>query len=287
MGSISTIILHFLQTAEKGRVVWPMADGSSSEIHTPAAALLGVFSVAAGALLIVSPILAIAIAPLVYGLTDLAASYAFGFAGPSGRVRVVARALASAAWGGVISTIVATRGGDSASVRLPLLAIALAIGTVIGVFGTAGQRAIDKRPPRAPLAESPLIGVCDVATAGFVFVNAVAAHGAEMRNRIMLLLVVSLTIALRALLVARLCQRDPESPRLAALGFVLWIALASIACTLAATPMTWSGLGAALVLTFAAALAESRKKRPLVVLLRGSLAFLFASMLGIATFLGS
>jgi Na+-translocating ferredoxin:NAD+ oxidoreductase RnfA subunit len=74
---------------------------------------------------------------------------------------------------------------------------------------------------------------------------------------------------------------------LAGIGFVLWVAIAAVFCTLAATPITWSGLGAALVLTIAAALAERRHRRALPVLLRGSLAFVFAAMLGIATFVGT
>ena len=266
---------------------------SSSEIRRASrswwarfAVSLGSLAVASAALLLLSPAISVAICPLVFCVTDLVAAVAFGAQGPTVRVRVVARALASAAWGGAISTIVATRGSE-ASVRLPLLAIALAIGTVIGVYGSAGQHATRADTARAPLAEAPLIGLFDVVTAGWVFVNAVSAHGVELRSRLLILAAVAVSIALRALLVARLCALNPVSPGLAAMGFVGWVSLAAIACTLAATPITWSGLGAAVVLTVGAGLAESRKRRALVVMLRGALAFVFAAMLGIATFLGT
>lgn len=261
---------------------------SSSEIRSVrAAAALASLAVASAAVLLLSPVLAVAAAPIAFGLTDVAAAHALSAPSPSIRVRVVSRALASLAWGGSISAIVASRGGDivGAGVRLPLLAIALAVGAVLGAYGSAGEAG---PPPRPPLTEAPLIGVADVATAGWLFVTAVGAHGTELRTRVTLLLAASIGLALRALVVARVAIRgahDPEAPALAAIGFVLWIGIAAIFCALASTPITWSGLGAAIVLSFAAALAERRHRRALPVLLRGSLAFAFAAMLGIATFL--
>lgn len=257
-----------------------------------AAAALASLVVAAASVLLISPVLAVAAAPLAFALTDLAAAHALGAPSPSLRVRIVARALASVAWGGSISAIAASRGGDvaGAAVRLPLLAIALAVGTVLGAYGSAGEAARDKSPPRPPLTEAPLIGVVDLATAGWLFVTAISAHGTELRTRVMLLVAGAIALALRALFVARIATRgaiDPSAPMLAAIGFVLWVAIAAVFCTIAATPITWSGLGAALVLTLAAALAERRHRRALPVFLRGSLAFVFAAMLGIATFLGS
>ena len=248
---------------------------SSSEIRSVrAAAALASLAVASAAVLLLSPVLAVAAAPIAFGLTDVAAAHALSAPSPSIRVRVVSRALASLAWGGSISAIVASRGGDivGAGVRLPLLAIALAVGAVLGAYGSAGEAG---PPPRPPLTEAPLIGVADVATAGWLFVTAVGAHGTELRTRVTLLLAASIGLALRALVVARVAIR----------GFVLWIGIAAIFCALASTPITWSGLGAAIVLSFAAALAERRHRRALPVLLRGSLAFAFAAMLGIATFL--
>jgi hypothetical protein len=269
-----------------------------SEIRsTGAAAALGALAVASGAVSVLSPLIAVAAAPLIYGLTDLAAGHALSVRGPSLRVRIIARALASAAWGGSITTIVASRGvGEAPASRLPLLAIVLAVGTVIGVYGSGGQASRGARPAegsseaRPPFTESPLIGLLDVVTAAWAFVGAVTAHGGDLRARVLLLLGVAVSIALRALIVARIAAhaaRAPDAPGLAAIGFVLWVALAGIACTIAATPMTWSGLGAALILTLAAAIAETRKRRPLVVFLRGSLAFAFAAMLGVVTFLVS
>jgi len=264
---------------------------SSSEIRSGrAAAALASLAVAGGALLVSSPIVAIGAAPIAFGLTDLAAAHALGAPSPSLRVRVVARALASLAWGGAITAIVASRGGDvaGAGVRLPLLAIALALGAAIGAYGSAGEAARAGAPPRPPLAEAPLIGVADVATAGFLLVTAITATGGDLRTRVTLLLGSALALMLRALVVTRIAvrgAREPGAPTLAAIGFVLWIAIASVFCTLAATPITWSGLGAALLLTVAAALAERRHRRALPVLLRGSLAFAFAAMLGVATFL--
>lgn len=257
-----------------------------------AAVALASLVVAAAAVLLISPVLAVAGAPLAFALTDLAAAHALAAPSPSLRVRVVARALASLAWGGSISAIVASRGGDvaGAAVRLPLLAIALAVGTVIGTYGSAGEAARDKSPPRPPVTEAPLIAAADLATAGWLFVTAISAHGTELRTRVTLLVGGAIALALRALFVARVAARgavDPAAPTLAAIGFVAWIAIAAVFCTIAATPITWSGLGTALLLTLAAALAERRHRRALPVLLRGSLAFAFAAMLGIATFLGS
>jgi len=266
---------------------------SSSEIRpVHAAAALASLAVASAAVLLISPVLAVSAAPFAFGLTDVAAAHAASAPSPSLRVRVVARALASLAWGSAISGIVATRGGDVAgsAVRLPLLAIALAVGTAIGAYGSAGEAARGNAPPRPPLTEAPLIGFADVATAAWLFVTAVSAHGGDLRARVTLVLAAAIALALRALFVARVAIRgsiDPAAAGPAAIGFVLWIALASISCTLAATPITWSGLGAALLLTLAAALAERRHRRALPVLLRGSLVFAFAAMLGITTFLGS
>lgn len=265
---------------------------SSGPSHGWAAAALGLLAVASAAMLGASPLFAIGASPLTFGATDAAAAVALGSPSPSVRVRIVARALAAAAWGGSASTIIAARGADTvnAAVRMTVLAIFLAVGAIVGSFASTGEAAYEGRPPRPPRGESSLVGVLDVVTAGWAFVLALAAHGGSTSTRIACAVGLALALALRALLVARLAlavARDPEHPRFAAAGFVAWVALAAIACTVAATPLTWSGLGAALVLTLAAALAESRRRRPLVLFLRGSLAFAFAAMLGIATFLAS
>ncbi|MBI2390683.1 MAG: hypothetical protein HYV09_13925 [Deltaproteobacteria bacterium] len=273
---------------------------TSSEIRSRrrvvAAVALGALAVASGAMLVTSPVFAIGASPLVFGATDSAANAALGTPAPSVRVRVVARMLASAAWGGAASTIVATRGTDVArsAVRLPRLAIALAVGAVIGAFAGAGEPAREGRPPRAPLAEAPLVGVLDVLTAAWTFVLSIAAHDAGLRTRAPIAVGIALALSLRALVVARvaaygarMAARGESAVVVSAAGFVSWLALAAVACTLAATPITWSGLGTAVVLTVAAGLAESRRRRPLVVFLRGSLAFAFAAMLGAATFLAT
>ncbi len=257
--------------------------------HGWGAAALAVLAVGSAAMLGASPLFAIGAAPLTFGATDAAAAVALGSPSPNARVRVVARALASAAWGGAASTIVATRGsgggsdGASAAVRLTLLAMFLAIGAIVGSFGSA----TGSTPARG---ESPLVGVLDVLTTAWAFFLALASHEAEAKTRILMVAGVALALCLRALLVARVAAwsaRAPEDTRLPAIGFVAWLAVASIACSFSSTPLTWSGLGAALLLTVAAALAESRRKRPLVLFLRGSLACAFAAMLGVATFLAS
>lgn len=274
----------------------PTSSEIRSRLGVVGGVALGALAVASGVMLVTSPLFAIGASPLVFGATDSAASAALRTPSPSVRVRVVARTLASAAWGGAASTIVATRGSDVASsaVRLPLLAIALAVGAVIGAFAGAGEQARDGRPPRAPLAEAPLVGVLDVLTTAWVFVLAIAAHEGSLRAQAPMAIGVALALSLRALVVARvaahgskMAARQEAAVVLSATGFVAWLALAAIACTLAATPITWSGLGAAVVLTLAAGLAESRRRRPLVVFLRGSLAFAFAAMLGVATFLAT
>jgi len=260
------------------------------------AAALAVLAIASAAMLSASPVFAVGGSPLTFGATDAAAAVALRSPAPSVRVRVVARALASAVWGGAAAAIVAARGGDvaNATVRMTLLAIFLAIGAIVGAFGSTGEAAAaggtPDRAPRPPSGESPLVGALDVLTTGWAFVLALAAHEADLRTRIASVVGLALALCLRALVVARIAvraAREPEDPRLAAIGFVAWLAMAAVACTVAATPLTWSGLGAALVLTLAAGLAESRRKRPVVVFLRGSLAFAFAAMLGIATFLAS
>ncbi len=264
---------------------------------TATAALVAI-AVAAGLMLVATPILAAGGSALAFGATDAIAAHVFTLPSPTARVRIVARSLAAAAWGGALSTIVAARGTTSAgSVRLPLLAIVLAIGTVVGTYGTGGARATTTErldstrtgtPPRAPLAEAPLLGVLDVATAGWILVLALAAHEASFSRRVIAAAGAALGLLLRMLLVASLVRRAaraPEAPALAGVGFVLWVAAAGVACTLATTPTTWSGLGAALLLTFAALIAELRRKRPLVVFLRGSLAFAVATMLGVVTLL--
>ena len=237
-----------------------------------------------------SPLFAIGASPLAFGATDAAAAVAMESPSPSVRVRVVARALAAAAWGGAASTILAARGSDpaNASVRMTLLAIFLAVGAIVGSFGSAGAAATETLPPRPPQAEAPLVALLDVLTAGWAFVLAVALHGEGARARVLSTVGLALALGLRALLVARIAlaaSSAGDDPRPAAFGFVAWLALAATTCTIAASPLTWSGLGAAIVLTVAAALAESRRKRALVLFLRGSLAF--AAMLGIATFLAT
>lgn len=270
-------------------------EGRHDRRHGWAAAALGGLAIGSAAMLVVSPLFAIGASPLTFGAADAACAAALGSPAPSVRVRVVSRALAAAAWGGAASTIVAARGADSPNVgvRLTLLAIFLALGAIVGSFGASGQAGLAPpggRAPRTPLGESPLVGVLDVATTAWTFVLALAAHEADLRTRATMILGVALALGLRALLVARLAQhvaRAPDDARVPAAGFVGWLALAAIACTVAATPVTWSGLGAATLLTFAALLAESRRKRAVVLFLRGSLAFACAAMLGVATFLAS
>ncbi len=256
------------------------------------AASLAGLSLASAAMLVGSPLFAIGASPLTFGATDAAASLALDTPSPSVRTRVVARALAAAAWGGAASTSVALRGSElgAAGFRPTLLAIFLAVGTVVGAFGTGSGAARPGAPPRTPGAEAPMIGVLDVTTAAWSFFLALAAHEADARTRATMTLGVALALGLRALLVARVVRSGRERPddaRLSALGFVGWIALAGTSCACAPTPVTWSGLGAAVLLTLAAALAEARRKRPFVLFLRGSLAFAFAAMLGVSTFLSS
>lgn len=269
---------------------------ASSENRVRVAALLLV-SVACSAMLTASPLMAVAGAPLVFGATDtlaapLLAARAGDRLGPSARVRLVSRVIAAAAWSVSLASLVPSRAGATtfASLRLPLVAIVLAIGTVVGAFGTGGEAAHDGKPARAPFAESPLIGLCDVATAAWCFVLAVAAHEGTPVARGSVVVGGLLAVLFRVLLVATVARRAAHaqaSALLAGLGFVGWIGAAGVACTFAATPTTWSGLGAALVLTLAALLAELRRRRAVVVLLRGALAFAVATMLGVATLLSS
>ncbi|MGZ3454020.1 MAG: hypothetical protein ACXWUG_13310 [Polyangiales bacterium] len=254
---------------------------SSSEIGILAA--LSVLSIASSAMLVASPLFAAGASQLVFGATDAMAARVVGLRSPSAAMRVGARALAAATWGGAVSAIATVH--TTAVPRLLFLATALLFGLVVGAYGAAGGRT---GPTRGPAIEGPLVAVCDALTAAWCFVLSLTAHDAELRTRATLAAGIALALMLRALVVARIvaaASEDRGTPKIAAIGFVAWLAVSAVACTFAASPTTWSGLGAAVVLTVAAVLAELRRKRALVVFLRGSLAFAVAAMLGIATFL--
>lgn len=202
-------------------------------------------------------------------------------------MRVGSRALAAAMWGGAVSAIVPGTSSASATPRLLFIATALLFGLVVGAYGAAGGRI---GPTRGPAIEGPLVGVCDALAAAWCFFLALVAHDAPLRTRATLAIGVALVLMLRALVVARVVVASAEergTPRIAAIGFVAWLAIGSVACTFAGSATTWSGLGAAVLLTIAAVLAELRRKRALVVFFRGSLAFAVAAMLGVATFLAA
>jgi hypothetical protein len=257
-----------------------MVRRSSSEIG-----ILAALSVASSAMLVASPLFAAGAAQLVFGATDAMAARTVGLRSPSVAMRVGTRALASAMWGGAVSAVVP--GASSTTPRLLFVATALLFGLVVGAYGAAGGRT---GPTRGPAIEGPLVGVCDALSASWCFFLALVAHDAPLRTRATLAIGVALVLMLRALVVARVVSAAAEergTPKIAAIGFVAWLALGSVACTFAASPTTWSGLSAAVVLTLAAVLAELRRKRALVVFFRGSLAFAVAAMLGVATFLAA
>jgi hypothetical protein len=87
--------------------------------------------------------------------------------------------------------------------------------------------------------------------------------------------------------VARKGAASPYSSSLAALGFVGWLGAAGLTSTLASTSIAWSGLGAAIVLTFASVVAELRRRRAAVALLRASLGCAVAALLGALSLLVS
>jgi hypothetical protein len=257
-----------------------MVRRSSSEIG-----ILVALSIASSAMLVASPLFAAGAAQLVFGATDAMAARTVGLRSPSAAMRIGSRALAAATWGGAVSALASMH--TTATPRLLFIATALLFGLVVGAYGAAGGRL---RETRGPAVEGPLVGVCDALTAAWCFVLSIAAHDAPLRSRATLAFGIALALVLRSLLVARVVAAaadDRGTEKIAAIGFVAWLAIGAVACTFAASPTTWSGLGAAVLLTIAAVLAELRRKRALVVFFRGSLAFAVAAMLGVATFLSS
>ena len=225
-----------------------------------------------------SPELSPGFAMLSFGLVDGLLSPLAGAEVPTPRRRLAARAIAAIVGAGLMAILVSAHGTArlASPWALPVCAIAATLGMIVGTLGSA----------RAPWIVGPQIGLLDLGGVAWSFLGALSAHEAAPPRRLLVAATVGVLVLLRAFAVASLVARAKEaSASLAAIGFVGWIAAASLLTMLAATPTAFSGLGTATLLTFAAILVERRHRRAIVVFLRGALAFSVAAMLGAVTLL--
>ncbi|MBL8721173.1 MAG: hypothetical protein JNL79_34630 [Myxococcales bacterium] len=232
-----------------------------------------------GAAAIQVPPFAPALAMLSFALVDgVLASFLGPFAAPPAR-RVVTRGTAAGILLGLMSLLVAAHGSARwGSWTLPLCAIVATAAFVVGTYGSL----------RTPNAAGPTVGLVDLGTSAFVLLAALSAHEAPSSRRATVAVTMGVVGVLRGLSVVTLVARgarEGDATMLPALGFLGWLAVAATLCTLAASPVAWSGLGAATVLTLAAVLVERRQRRVIVVFFRGALAFSAAAMLGAVSLL--
>ncbi len=232
-----------------------------------------------GAAAIQVPPFAPALAMLGFALVDgLLANLLGAAAAPPGR-RVVTRGTAAGILLGLMSLLVAAHGSARwGSWTLPTCAIVATAAFVVGTYGSL----------RAPNAAGPTVGLLDLGTSAFVLLGGLSAHEASSSRRAAVALSMGVVGVLRGLSVVTLVARgarEADTTMLAALGFLGWLAVAATLCTVAASPVAWSGLGAATVLTLAAVLVERRQRRLVVVFFRGALAFSAAAMLGAVSLL--
>jgi len=251
-------------------------------------------SIFASYALTASPTVAIVGAPLAFGAMDALVSATLASDGPPFKMRVAARCAGSVLFGCVLwmalSLRSSTRLASQTAWLLPMLAIGGALAVVVGTWGSAGLAPTAESRGGGPVAESPVLGLLDAGTTVWAFLLSTLAHEAPVRARIVICAALGTTLLARALAVAVLARHGathPFSPTLAALGFVGWLGAAGLTCTIAATPIAWSGLGAAVVLTLASILAELRRKRAAIALLRASLGCAVAAMLGVLSILVS
>lgn len=253
----------------------PAPEGRSG----PAAAALLATATAGGALSIVDPALAIAACSIVYAFVDAPAARLAGIRPPSLARRFVARSIFAVTWSGALAAVAGGHVARTSIAATSAVAVALTFGLWAGTWASSERAATD----------GPAIALCDASTIVWCFVLSIAARDASPGRRAVLIVAATLAIVLRALLVGRIARwgaARPTSPLLAAIGFVGWLGIAGLSSAMAATAVAWSGLGAAIVLTSAAMLVELRRRRPVVVFLRGATACVFAASFAAAQLLG-
>ena len=227
-------------------------------------------------LLVSSPVLAIVASPLAFGLMDWGMSTSLRVPGPSVGLRMFGRLVAAAAAGIALRVLLSLAGSPRAPVLAPWLLPAIAIvlslawsfaALAANLVGVAPAPAQGGRA-RPPLGDGALVMLADVVVTAFAVVLSIVAHDRPRGVAIVSCLGLAATMCARGLLVATIAHRcavRPSSPTRVVIAFVLWLAQASMVTTLAKDPIAWSGLGAAVVLTLAAVLAEARRSTPSAV----------------------
>lgn len=181
--------------------------------------------------------------------------------------------------------------GSEAAARarwaLPLLAIVLAFAALGGAAWSVGAVAgLEARRPRVFLVEGALAAWLDLATIAWLTRLGASIERAPLGLRWPAAASLAAALLARAVMVRALSRRArtrPGAPGLAALAFVSWLGAAAALSTLRGTPLAWSGLGAAVVLSLAAALAQSRARAPSapLALARATIACMVAAFLAV------
>lgn len=250
-------------------------------------------------LLVTSPVLAIVASPLAFGLMDWGMATALGIPGPRIALRMFGRVVAAAAAGIALRVLLSLAGTPRAPVLapwlLPAIAILLSLSWSFAALAAnlvgATRADEDGARPRPPLGDGALVMLSDFVVAAFAVVLSIVSHDRPPRVGMVSCLALAATMCARGLLVATVahrCSVRPSSPRRVVLAFVLWLAHASIVTTLARDPIAWSGLGAAVVLTLAAILAEARRGTPSAVsaLGRATIAWSISTTLSLLVLIG-
>jgi hypothetical protein len=206
-------------------------------------------AIAASLLLVTSPVLAIVVAPLSFGLMDWGLATALRVPGPSFVLRMFGRIVAAAGAGIGLRVLLSLAGTPRAPALAPWLLPAIAIlfaltwsfaaiaGNLVGVV-----RLEPDEKPRPPLGEGGLVMLADVIVASFAVMLSIVAHDRPPRVAIVACLALAATMCARGLLVASIASRlatRPSSPTRVVLAFVLWLAHAGIVTTLAKDAIAW------------------------------------------------
>ena len=254
-------------------------------------------------LLVTSPVLAIVVSPLAFGLMDWGMGTALRLPGPRFVLRIFGRVVATAAAAIVLRVLLSLAGTPRAPALapwlLPALAILFALAWSFAAIASDLVGAItveEGERPRAPLGEGALVMLADVLVASFAVMLSILAHRGLDRDRDwrvigVACLALAATMCARGLLVATIVHRlsvRPSSPTRVVLAFVLWLAHAAIVTTLAKDPIAWSGLGAAVFITLASVFAESRRATPsaLSALGRATIAWSVSATLALLVLIG-
>jgi hypothetical protein len=265
-----------------------------------------VVGLAASVMMVGAPPAVVVLAPLAFLFLDGGLALVARLPGPSVQVRTFARLVAAAA-GAIALRIVtslasAARVGPIAAWLLPATAILVALGWTFGaVGGTLVRRptasnpsnpssAKQEKPRRPALVDGTLVLLADVVATGLAFGVALMSFEAPPRSRFVATLALATILLARSVAVAFVTVRveaKPTSGVRAAIAFVLWLGIAGFAISVARSFVVWSGAGAALVLTLAAVMRESRRPAPSAVsaLGRATFAWCVAALLAILALL--